>query len=499
MTRRLLSIFCALALAGCLSTGKLAQTDGLPDAPKTVPETTAEFEPEQEAAEIGEPQTESGTDNAEDAREEPETVPVQEAVLGAAAETEPEAIGETEEPQAESEPDNPEDAREEPETVPVQEAVLEAVAETGEPEERPDGEETVPKPEAVPEAAAKIEEPRQPAPPPAAQTPAPPRPPEPPPPPPEAAPVPTPDSAVSEYPPAPAAETEPVPRIIILSDDETPSRNVSMKLGQTLLVEYPGAGWVYMGEKNATGIFAYQGRTPERYDPRAAKTTFTLLAKKTGTALLHFYRDDIITNTGTDDYIEVVVNAAAQASDGRDAERTILTGAPPSVSMRNGTPANAPAQTGTPPTASTQGDADRAESRSQTEAQARTTDAGNDADETSRQNVPGTAERGEDIRPPAPREDEVAGLYARALQEYTAKNYQQALASVNGFLSHTNTDIDKGLYLKGQILESESPSQNIKEARAAYNRLVSEFPASALWQDARNRITFLNRFYFDIR
>jgi TolA-binding protein len=120
------------------------------------------------------------------------------------------------------------------------------------------------------------------------------------------------------------------------------------------------------------------------------------------------------------------------------------------------------------------------------------------APETAPRAASGDTEHGGTPQTPA-REDEVADLYAQALQAYNAKNYPEALALVNGFLTRANTDIDKGLYLKGQILESESPSQNIKEARATYTRLVSEFPTSALWQDARNRITFLNRFYFEIR
>ena len=62
-----------------------------------------------------------------------------------------------------------------------------------------------------------------------------------------------------------------------------------------------------------------------------------------------------------------------------------------------------------------------------------------------------------------------------------------------------NSQIDSGLYLKGQIYEAKSDIQNIRTAISAYKELVSDFPTSPFWQLAKNRQTYLNRFYFDIR
>jgi TolA-binding protein len=315
------------------------------------------------------------------------------------------------------------------------------------------------------------------------------------------------------------------------------------------VIEYPGAGWVYLGEADAGGLFLYLSREPDRYNPRAAKTTFTLRAQKTGTALLHFYREDVITNTGTDDYIEAAVTDTGAGKTSAPAYRA--DGAAPfGVSVSGGTAEPRAVATGgaqTPAAASPQPNggtnvangnqrqetalANGAQSAGQTPIaappQSNGAANGNQRQETAlangalattviqdsaapQQNTAGSGDltvtpsvtqpdAADAAQTPPPREDDVTDLYESALQAYNAKNYQQALDLINDFLPRTHKNIDKGLFLKGQILESDSDAQNIKEAREAYSRIVSEFPASDLWQEARNRITYLNRFYFDIR
>jgi outer membrane protein assembly factor BamD (BamD/ComL family) len=60
-------------------------------------------------------------------------------------------------------------------------------------------------------------------------------------------------------------------------------------------------------------------------------------------------------------------------------------------------------------------------------------------------------------------------------------------------------DTDEALWLKGQLLEADSPARDIRQALEYYQRLVREFPQSVRVPEARRRIVFLERFFFNIR
>ena len=66
-----------------------------------------------------------------------------------------------------------------------------------------------------------------------------------------------------------------------------PSRSVSLKKGETLVVTYPGTGWVYMGSTSEYNNLASRGRKLG-----SADTKYTLLAKEAGTQIHHFYKMD---------------------------------------------------------------------------------------------------------------------------------------------------------------------------------------------------------------
>jgi outer membrane protein assembly factor BamD (BamD/ComL family) len=95
-------------------------------------------------------------------------------------------------------------------------------------------------------------------------------------------------------------------------------------------------------------------------------------------------------------------------------------------------------------------------------------------------------------------EEEVAALYTQALEAFQAGKHEEALSLVNRFLSSAFSGVDRGLFLRGQILEAASPVQDIKGAYSSYETLVTLYPTSVLWGQAKNRITYLNRYYFEI-
>ena len=263
----------------------------------------------------------------------------------------------------------------------------------------------------------------------------------------------------------------------------------------------------------------YQERAPVAHNPRTEATTFTLKAQKQGTSYLHFYREDFLTNTGIDDYLEatvippragqeIAVNApeyqigfartlAAQNAAGGTASEENSQDAPQAVgggARDNSVPSGQSGQSQMPPVAA----AVEAEDR---EARSTTVIQQSAAQEKQDTQIAGAIAAQPPVHAPAPvhLEEETAELYELALKAHNAGDQPQALDYINRFLADTNANIDKGLFLKGEILEAPSPVQNIKNSYAAYNRLVREFPTSVLWQQAKNRIIYLDKFYFSIR
>ena len=90
-------------------------------------------------------------------------------------------------------------------------------------------------------------------------------------------------------------------------------------------------------------------------------------------------------------------------------------------------------------------------------------------------------------------------LLEKAQKLYEAKNFENALRTVTKFLEKASTNMDKGLFLQGQILEEKSSVQNIKDAVESYDLLVKKHPESSLSDKAKRRSIYLKRFYINIR
>lgn len=94
----------------------------------------------------------------------------------------------------------------------------------------------------------------------------------------------------------------------VLDDIVTPSRSVVMDKNQYLDIRYPGTGWVYLGEVTEEGesiggsYMTYFGRRRTSED-----TSFTMRSTKPGTTILHFFRQDVLSATFIDDFLEVTI------------------------------------------------------------------------------------------------------------------------------------------------------------------------------------------------
>ncbi|HVP18794.1 MAG TPA: outer membrane protein assembly factor BamD [Spirochaetia bacterium] len=59
--------------------------------------------------------------------------------------------------------------------------------------------------------------------------------------------------------------------------------------------------------------------------------------------------------------------------------------------------------------------------------------------------------------------------------------------------------IDEADYLLGQLLEGDSRFRDIKRARTTYNDILVRFPESSFAHDARERIGYIDRHFFQVR
>ncbi|MCL2008449.1 MAG: tetratricopeptide repeat protein, partial [Treponema sp.] len=87
----------------------------------------------------------------------------------------------------------------------------------------------------------------------------------------------------------------------------------------------------------------------------------------------------------------------------------------------------------------------------------------------------------------------------RARNELEAGRTAQALSSLESLRQLYFYEDDEVLWLYGQLFEANSPIRDVRRALDYYNRLISEYPQSIYLSQARQRIVFLERFFFNIR
>lgn len=245
------------------------------------------------------------------------------------------------------------------------------------------------------------------------------------------------------------------PEIVLHADDSTaaennaqenrdevliePSRVEEAELNQSFNILYEGKNWIFLGEK-------YPVQPPVvgflKRSFNGNNTVFSLNALSEGETVLHFYKHDLLENTARDEYVLVKVKAVKPQTDGK-------------MSLTS----SSEVQTVT--------DTALAESDTQTEAAS------------------------------SPEE-----VYAQAETAFNETRYADALNILDDFFKNfTPSDncFDKAVFLKARIYETPSDYRNIRGALDEYKKITAFFPESDLWEDARRRITYINRFYMDIR
>lgn len=401
----------------------------------------------------------------------------------------------------------------------------------------------------------------------------------------------------------------------------SPSRSVTMRISQYLDVTYPGNGWTYIGEgenssgqeageqKNSKGndeLFNYFGRKLG-----GGNTTFALRAKKSGTVLLHFYKNDALTGEYIDDYLEVKVLPSHAVGRIKAPSYADIIPAKPQRRIerslsKNDSKTEEPGKKTEPskstksigedlknqlsiPSTTLKKNAQKTETLAKTDAKnalpqeqktdssksqksdsniktvIQTTDSSQNSPQSAAQNQvaktaptpqatskPATVQKRvitlkDDSAPeiPQPEDDESTDSYGnaeysdenetqmqfdpeyepwkkasassakkttgnsaktvseslleKAKQDFVDGKFSDALGEAQEYYNYADTRLDEALFLLGQISESNGPQRNIRFAVDSYDMLVNRFPASRLWNDAKNRSVYLKRFYIDIR
>lgn len=328
--------------------------------------------------------------------------------------------------------------------------------------------------------------------------------------------------------PVPAVETPDgtSDMITVNSADEqpVPSRSVSINPGEYLDIEYPGNGWVYLGSTDGSKGLTYFGRKLG-----TSGTTFTLLAAKEGTCLLHFYRNDVITGRYIDDYIEVSVSKERTKKPGvriKAPSYADVVPEKPDMAASGGTdsmPEEQPRNAGEKTPVIGENIAPAQDKAAGGKSADTPGAAATDVQKTAR---PDTESRREDITEPdisrssAEISAETAGqlefrndvpsdnssdsesgldMLENAKKLYAAGDYAGAKNEVSRFLASSSERRDEALFLLGQTLEAKSEIQDIKGAVDAYRTLAEDFPSSSLRAEASRRLVYLSRFYLEAR
>lgn len=306
--------------------------------------------------------------------------------------------------------------------------------------------------------------------------------------------------------------------------EPVPSRAMTIKNNQFVDIVYPGSGWIYLGEEGAGDHFIFQGRKLGN-----GETTFSLRSKQPGVALLHFYKNDILTGNYIDDYIEISITEKSAADAIHVTAPSYAEVVPPKFDRSKAVEEKASAQE--KPAESSQKPAEKvasqksgaalepskdepraAQSESAPSEKVQTviqTSGQEKAESKQKTSVAGTKAAPSSQAQDGAQKDsgqgalqgsaKAASLLERAQKAYDEKRYSEALDLVQQFFDSATEDIDAGLYLEGLILEAKSEVRNIKSAIGAYDTLIKNWPQSRFWRRANERSIYLKRFYIDIR
>jgi hypothetical protein len=235
--------------------------------------------------------------------------------------------------------------------------------------------------------------------------------------------------------------------------------------------------------------------------------SFIFRAETAGTYILKFYKQDFIQDYVINDHVQLIIGEASENTGsirpGPPIERERVI-AEPRWPPATGSPVAVPGTTNAPGTAGLQPTAAPVEAAPpSTPAPVSAVSPTPDTAARPMQTV--TDEGIVPVAPPQtaspaePQYDSPAEYVRRAGQEFDAGRVEQALSIMDAMKRRFPLGTDEAWWLYGQLLEANSPSRDIRLALEYYQRLVREYPQSNRVAAARQRIAYLERYYFNIR
>lgn len=314
------------------------------------------------------------------------------------------------------------------------------------------------------------------------------------------------------------AKTEAPTPIIATETEIVASRSVEIKKNQYLKVNYPGQGWVYLGETEPQQIMYYFGKKLGDNN-----TTFTLRSKNAGSTKLHFYKNDALTGRYIDDYLDITILDSTEnnteivtapsyadivpAKPARKTQAQIAATEQKTVVVRDVREPEQKIQ-------QTAKNEKKLEKKNQKVTQHEEVAAADNSIKTVIQTAEpekqANKQKNNVKKSEAAKEMHLSGIepqtdtelqkiFDAAQAAYKEAKFEDAFANIQDYIVYATERIDEALFLQGQILEAESELKNIRSAVDCYETLIKNFPQSAYWDQANKRSIYLKRFYIDIR
>jgi hypothetical protein len=287
------------------------------------------------------------------------------------------------------------------------------------------------------------------------------------------------------------------------------SRSVRVLTGQMLEIPFRGTGWVFLGEKNARRGVNYDSR---RLDDEGQ--SFIFRAQSPGVYYLTFNKQDLVRNYSLNDMVEVTVVEGSPPPSSTPGERSRVVAGPrwpPAVeeaALARGAP-----EAGTQGAAQNAGSGGPAAARRQADGAPSALSAESAAEDDAKEggapapasgalsalSAEGAAEDAPSLEGGAAAAASPLAYLAQAREELAAGRYEEALRSLDSARDAGEDADDELWWLYGQSFESASPARDIKSALGAYQHILRNFPESVYYKRARDRVAYLNRFYFNLR
>ena len=300
---------------------------------------------------------------------------------------------------------------------------------------------------------------------------------------------------------------QPVPVIPAPGENDLSySRTVRALAGQYIEIPFRGPGWVYLGE--------FGSRRGVRYDSRQMDEegmTFIFRAEAEGTYSLKFNRQDFIRDIILNDFVKVIVEqppavtgsswSNSQAGPGRvyALPRWPLAAEPQPGTSQPGTAQPGAAQSSTASQSTTPPGAAQSSTASQNTTQPGTTQPGAAQSGAVPQGAAQNTQPVTSAVPGALQEPAINDWLRKAREEYNAGRYKNALDALDQFMILFPSGSDEAYWLYGQSLEANNEAtRDIRLSLDYYRRLIRDYPQSSRYNEARQRIAYLERFYFNI-